>query len=156
MFLLASRELREYQSALDGNKRAFLLGRVGCSMANSKTATNSTRIGEPTLGHTRLGPLPKSKTWNHLIALSCSCSHLMFQSSEKRHCGHCSQCIDRRFAVAGAGLLSEALKQTMRVTCSSVRARKNWTVPLPLITRAVESNSNAGLMLRSQGTLTRK
>ncbi len=41
-----------------------------------------------------------------LIALTCSCSHLMFQSSEKRHCGQCSQCIDRRFAVAGAGLLS--------------------------------------------------
>jgi Queuosine biosynthesis protein QueC len=42
-----------------------------------------------------------------LISLSCSCSHLMFQSNEKRHCGHCSQCIDRRFAVAGAGLLSK-------------------------------------------------
>jgi hypothetical protein len=41
-----------------------------------------------------------------LIALSCSCSHLMFQSGEKRHCGSCSQCIDRRFAVSGAGLLS--------------------------------------------------
>lgn len=42
-----------------------------------------------------------------LIALSCSCSHLMFRPSEKRHCGQCSQCIDRRFAVAGAGLLSK-------------------------------------------------
>lgn len=42
-----------------------------------------------------------------LIALSCSCSHLMFQPSEKRHCGQCSQCIDRRFGVAGAGLLSQ-------------------------------------------------
>jgi hypothetical protein len=42
-----------------------------------------------------------------LIALTCSCSHLMFQSEEKRHCGSCSQCIDRRFAVAGAGLLSK-------------------------------------------------
>ncbi len=42
-----------------------------------------------------------------LIALTCSCSHLMFQSGEKRHCGRCSQCIDRRFAVAGAGLLSK-------------------------------------------------
>jgi len=31
----------------------------------------------------------------------------MFQSSAKRHCGQCSQCIDRRFAVAGAGLLSK-------------------------------------------------
>ena len=42
-----------------------------------------------------------------LIALTCSCSHLMFQTGEKRHCGRCSQCIDRRFAVAGAGLLSK-------------------------------------------------
>ena len=42
-----------------------------------------------------------------LIAQTCSCSHLMFQSGEKRHCGTCSQCIDRRFAVAGAGLLSK-------------------------------------------------
>ncbi len=42
-----------------------------------------------------------------LIALTCSCSHLMFQSGERRHCGKCSQCIDRRFAVAGAGLLSK-------------------------------------------------
>ena len=46
-----------------------------------------------------------------LIALSCSCSHLMFQPSEKRHCGHCSQCIDRRFAIAGAGLLSKDPEQ---------------------------------------------
>jgi hypothetical protein len=36
-------------------------------MANSKTATNSTRIGETTLGHTRLGPLPKSRRWNQVI-----------------------------------------------------------------------------------------
>jgi hypothetical protein len=41
-----------------------------------------------------------------LIAQTCSCSHLMFQSGETRHCGGCSQCIDRRFAMAGAGLLS--------------------------------------------------
>jgi hypothetical protein len=44
---------------------------------------------------------------NDLIALTCSCSHLMFQAEEKRHCGSCSQCIDRRFAVAGAGLSSK-------------------------------------------------
>lgn len=46
-----------------------------------------------------------------LIALSCSCSHLMFQPSEKRHCGDCSQCVDRRFAIAGAGLLSKDPEQ---------------------------------------------
>lgn len=42
-----------------------------------------------------------------LMRLSCSCSHVIFQPNEKRHCGKCSQCIDRRFAVAGAGLLSQ-------------------------------------------------
>jgi len=36
-------------------------------MANSKTATNSARIGESTLGHTRLGPLPKSRSWNQVV-----------------------------------------------------------------------------------------
>jgi hypothetical protein len=36
-------------------------------MANSKTATNSTRIGDATLGHTRLGPLPKSKSWSQVV-----------------------------------------------------------------------------------------
>jgi hypothetical protein len=42
-----------------------------------------------------------------LISLSCSCSHLIFQPSETRHCGRCSQCVDRRFGVAGAGVLSK-------------------------------------------------
>jgi hypothetical protein len=46
-----------------------------------------------------------------LIPLSCSCSHLMFQPSKRRHCGSCSQCIDRRFALAGAGLLSKDPEQ---------------------------------------------
>jgi hypothetical protein len=36
-------------------------------MANSKAATNSARIGEFTLGHTRLGPLPKSRSWNQVV-----------------------------------------------------------------------------------------
>jgi hypothetical protein len=42
----------------------------------------------------------------HLIADTCSCSHSMFQSRTQRHCGRCSQCIDRRFATTAAGLLS--------------------------------------------------
>jgi hypothetical protein len=41
-----------------------------------------------------------------LIADTCSCSHLMFQSKDQRHCGRCSQCIDRRFATTAAGLLA--------------------------------------------------
>jgi hypothetical protein len=36
-------------------------------MANSKTATNSAGIGGYTLGHTRLGPLPKSRNWNQVV-----------------------------------------------------------------------------------------
>ena len=36
-------------------------------MSNSKTATNSGTIGDSTLGHTRLGPLPKSRSWNQVV-----------------------------------------------------------------------------------------
>ena len=43
---------------------------------------------------------------SYLIADSCSCSHSMFQSKTQRHCGRCSQCIDRRFATTAAGLAS--------------------------------------------------
>jgi hypothetical protein len=42
----------------------------------------------------------------YLIAHTCSCSHSMFQSKTQRHCGRCSQCIDRKFATTAAGLLS--------------------------------------------------
>jgi hypothetical protein len=39
-----------------------------------------------------------------LIACTCSCSHLIFSKKDQRHCGTCSQCIDRRFAIMAAGL----------------------------------------------------
>jgi hypothetical protein len=42
----------------------------------------------------------------HLIPHTCSCAHLMFKSKAQWHCGSCSQCIDRRFAIAAAGLLA--------------------------------------------------
>jgi hypothetical protein len=42
----------------------------------------------------------------HLIAQTCSCSHSMFKSKTQWHCGTCSQCIDRRFAITAAGLLA--------------------------------------------------
>jgi hypothetical protein len=38
-----------------------------------------------------------------MIGLSMSCSHVWELSNEKTHCGACSQCIDRRFAVLAAG-----------------------------------------------------
>ncbi|WP_161967435.1 7-cyano-7-deazaguanine synthase [Fimbriiglobus ruber] len=38
-----------------------------------------------------------------LIRLSSSCAHTWAQTIEHPHCGDCSQCIDRRFAVLAAG-----------------------------------------------------
>ncbi len=40
----------------------------------------------------------------HLISSTCSCAHPIFQSKTQWHCGRCSQCIDRRFAIVDAGL----------------------------------------------------
>ena len=42
----------------------------------------------------------------HLIPYTCSCAHSMFKSKAQWHCGSCSQCIDRRFAITAAGLLA--------------------------------------------------
>jgi 7-cyano-7-deazaguanine synthase in queuosine biosynthesis len=39
-----------------------------------------------------------------LAGRTCSCAHAMFKSKEQWHCGTCSQCIDRRFAMLGAAL----------------------------------------------------
>ena len=40
----------------------------------------------------------------HLITHTCSCAHSMFKSGTQWHCGTCSQCIDRRFAIIATGL----------------------------------------------------
>lgn len=40
----------------------------------------------------------------HLLAQTVSCVHPRAWTSEKRHCGTCFQCIDRRFAILAAGL----------------------------------------------------
>ncbi len=42
----------------------------------------------------------------HLIGYTCSCAHSMFKSKAQWHCGTCSQCIDRRFAMTATGLLT--------------------------------------------------
>jgi hypothetical protein len=38
-----------------------------------------------------------------LIQSTCSCAHPMFKSKTQWHCGTCSQCIDRRFAILSSG-----------------------------------------------------
>ena len=42
----------------------------------------------------------------HFIPHTCSCAHSMFKRKTQGHCGRCSQCIDRRFAITAAGLLA--------------------------------------------------
>jgi hypothetical protein len=39
-----------------------------------------------------------------LIPYTCSCSHSMFKPRQQWHCGTCSQCVDRRFAMLAAGM----------------------------------------------------
>lgn len=41
-----------------------------------------------------------------LIAQTVSCNHVHKRTSTQRHCGSCSQCLDRRFAVLANGLSS--------------------------------------------------
>ena len=40
----------------------------------------------------------------HLLAQTVSCTRPRSWTTEQRHCGTCSQCIDRRFAILAAGL----------------------------------------------------
>src|SRR5260370_10731435 len=42
----------------------------------------------------------------HLIPYTCSWAHSMFKSKTQWHCGSCSQCIDRKFAITAAGLVA--------------------------------------------------
>ena len=41
---------------------------------------------------------------SHLIDPTVSCSHVHEITTKQPHCGECSQCVDRRFGVLGAGL----------------------------------------------------
>jgi hypothetical protein len=51
--------------------------------------------------------LLKAHSGTRFIGHTCSCAHSIFKSKAQWHCGTCSQCVDRRFAMAAAGLLSE-------------------------------------------------
>jgi 7-cyano-7-deazaguanine synthase in queuosine biosynthesis len=55
---------------------------------------------------TDVATILSTKKAAHLIPYTCSCAHLMFKSKTQWHCGSCSQCIDRRFAITAAGLLA--------------------------------------------------
>lgn len=50
-----------------------------------------------------------------LLAKSVSCVHPMSWTTEVRHCGTCSQCIDRRFAVLAAGVEEHDVRDGYRI-----------------------------------------
>jgi 7-cyano-7-deazaguanine synthase in queuosine biosynthesis len=60
----------------------------------------------------------------HLIAQTCSCAHSIFKPRTQWHCGTCSQCIDRRFAITAARLEQYDSKDDY-VTDVFLGARKN-------------------------------
>jgi 7-cyano-7-deazaguanine synthase in queuosine biosynthesis len=47
------------------------------------------------------------KGLGQLIRHSCSCSHVRTSERVRNHCGVCSQCIDRRFAMLASGMASD-------------------------------------------------
>jgi hypothetical protein len=50
-----------------------------------------------------------------LITTSFSCSRVGLRTTRTRHCGRCSQCIDRRFAILSAGLAGHEPAETYAV-----------------------------------------
>jgi hypothetical protein len=80
----------------------ILLGRLCSLIAGRKLV-----IDNPYLFKTKcdvVSVLSKPE-YRDLIKYTCSCAHTgFFQSKTQWHCGACSQCIDRRFAILAAGL----------------------------------------------------
>ena len=66
-------------------------------------------IDNPYLFKTKKDVVESLKTHRaeHLIGHTCSCAHMMFKTKAQQHCGSCSQCIDRRFAMVAAGLQAQ-------------------------------------------------
>jgi len=66
-------------------------------------------IDNPYLYKTKKNVVESLKTQRaeHLIGDTCSCAHMMFKAKAQQHCGRCSQCIDRRFAIIAAGLQAQ-------------------------------------------------
>jgi 7-cyano-7-deazaguanine synthase in queuosine biosynthesis len=65
----------------------------------------------------------------YLISAAHSCAHVYERSLMKPHCGRCSQCIDRRFAVLAAGLATHDPEEAyavdlMRGSRADVRDRE--------------------------------
>ncbi len=74
-------------------------------------------IETPFLWLTRKEVIERLEATGHgnLLAKSVSCAHPIGWTKEVRHCGTCSQCIDRRFAVLAAGAEHHDVQDGYRV-----------------------------------------
>lgn len=74
-------------------------------------------IETPFLWLTRKEVVERLELTGHgsLLAKSVSCVHPISWTTEVRHCGACSQCIDRRFAVLAAGVEHHDVRDGYRV-----------------------------------------
>jgi 7-cyano-7-deazaguanine synthase in queuosine biosynthesis len=98
---VADEVLRSRASRTTHPKTLYLLQSLCMAIADRNLV-----IDNPYLYKTKtevLDVLSRSGVPN-LIAQTCSCAHSMFKPRTQWHCGTCSQCIDRRFAVVAAGL----------------------------------------------------
>jgi 7-cyano-7-deazaguanine synthase in queuosine biosynthesis len=66
------------------------------------------RVDNPYFWHTKTDVLQEMRRlgFQHLIAHTRSCAHVRDMTRMHSHCGRCSQCIDRRFAVLATGLVA--------------------------------------------------
>jgi len=98
---VADEVLRSRASRTTHPKTLYLLQSLCMAIADRNLV-----IDNPYLYKTKtevLDVLSRSGVPN-LIAQTCSCAHSIFKPRTQWHCGTCSQCIDRRFAVIAAGL----------------------------------------------------
>ena len=63
-----------------------------------------------------------------MIAPSISCTHTWEMTKKHSHCGTCSQCIDRRFAVISAGMEANDPLSNYKVDCFTESRTKNEKV----------------------------
>jgi len=102
-FPVADEALRARASRTTHPAALHLLGQL-----YSKVTGREFAVDNPYLLKTKADVVAVLSAHNvtHLIGYTCSCAHSMFKSRTQWHCGTCSQCIDRRFAMAAAGLFA--------------------------------------------------
>jgi len=101
-FPVADEAIRARASRTTHPVALHLLELLCCAVTDRKFAVDNPYIFKTKTDVAKILAADKAA---HLIPSTCSCAHLMFKSKTQWHCGSCSQCIDRRFAITAAGLL---------------------------------------------------